>query len=521
LKIEKSDWGWFLGAVSLSVLILLPTLWYGFGADHGLFSYGAWRWRKFGELPYVGIFDHNFPGIFLICYFIQETLGESVIAFRAFDLVWQICTALTIYKICVSVFRNYRAGLLAVILYGFFYLKLGPWDSGQRDGFLLLFYLLGFDLIRGTKDGDENFIRILLAGLLIGFALLVKPVAGLIGLVLMGMVWKSGTRLKLVHIFCFALMMFLPFLLVLGYYWLLGHIQELHQALFVFSRIYLGVLFMPMIVRIARMLLLEIFLRNPLILIGLLLYLFSWRLRRGNSQSLDWRLKIFALGIYLSYLSQGKFFHYHQIPVFGLLSIFAGMGYAEVLAVIEERWKVKQRVAILVMGGVLFLEPLVITPEIAQFFIRSLRVRPSQAHQLYPFQRVCSITADYIKSRTQPDDKVQVWGGEALINYLARRNSPTRFPSTLYMEILSRTNSHPELEKELTGEFLRALKSNPPVYFLVETLSHKGFGIDSDKQALIKGFPQIYQFLNEHYYLEAKIDFVECWRLKKNSRNIQ
>lgn len=175
----------------VSLLLLLPLLWYGFGQDQGLYAYEVWLWREFGLLPYANCFDQNFPGIFLIHYFVQLTLGHSVTAFQFFDLVWQLLASLFIFIIVSSVFKNRMAGLIAAFFFCSSYLNLGQWDSGQRDGFLLLLYLAGFWILANKEIQEHFLMSALFAGLLLGFAFLIKPVAALVAVVYLAFILRS------------------------------------------------------------------------------------------------------------------------------------------------------------------------------------------------------------------------------------------------------------------------------------------------------------------------------------------
>ena len=68
-------------AVAVSSALLAPSLWYPLGPDQGLYAYAAWIWRDFGLLPYAHTFDHNFPGIFFLHYFVLSVLGRSGLGF--------------------------------------------------------------------------------------------------------------------------------------------------------------------------------------------------------------------------------------------------------------------------------------------------------------------------------------------------------------------------------------------------------------------------------------------------------
>ena len=510
---KESGRSWFLLTLFLSALLLVPTLWFGFGADQGLHSYGAWVWRKFALAPYAGTFDHNFPGIFLICYLIQAVLGESVTAFRIFDLLWQVLTALMIYLVSCHAFQNRLSGFFSAIFYSIYYLGLGPWDTGHPDTFLLGFYLVSFWFLL-KSDNRPARIAFGLAGWFLGTALVVKPIAIIPGLIFLLFPASSKIKSRFPDILCFSGSFIIPLLLFLIYYWRIGHLRELFQALFSFNyRVYSGALVIDTPAMLKGIFLLKSLASSPAIILGGFLYFIF---KPGDNQPTRinpvwlWRL---LSGIYLGYLMQGKFYPYQQAPVLGFLCLFAGAGWARV----TEKIEIKVRTGIIHFAFALILILLSLFSLRAEYLTmlaHSLRHSPGQSRELYPFFKVCAQSAEYLKAHTGPEDKIQVWGGEALINYLAQRRAPSRFPSTLSLIFRPGPDLRSPLQKEFARELLNSLQADPPEYFLAEIMSHPGYGIPSDKQILIEDYPELWRFISRNYFLEHRIGFVECWRIK-------
>jgi hypothetical protein len=73
--------------------------------------------------------------------------------------------------------------------------------------------------------------------------------------------------------------------------------------------------------------------------------------------------------------------------------------------------------------------------------------------------------AAYLHEHTAPDDTVLIWGAEPLVNFLARRPSPTRYVFS-YMLVNPGTSPHLEACRQ---EFLDDLQqAQPPYIVLVE-----------------------------------------------------
>jgi len=516
--LEQGKQSRFFGGLSalISFIILLPLLWYGFGVDHGIFSYAAWLWRQFSQPPYAYCFDQAFPGIFIIHYFVQTVLGEGVSAFRVLDLCWQTGTALVIFLAASSTFQNRWAGLLASLLYALFYVKLGPWDSGQRDGFFPLLYLGSFLLLGKRGTLAEETLSAFLAGLLIGSAFLLKPVAVLPGLVLLALLLRTAKN-RLLAGLCFCASAGLPAAAVLIYYLHIGALKDLYQALFEFNaKLYSGSQAIPAGLALKGILLVRLWPNNLAVLVGaLLLAIFRSRLQAAEKSSAFWLLLIFA-GTYAGYVAQARYFIYQQAPVWGMLSVFAGPGWMLTLKLFLDRRRMRARSRALVLILLMILvSASMVSKDLARFALKAAAISPEAGQKTFDYYRVCSLAASYLQARTRPEEKIQVWGGEALVNYLAQRRAPTRFAQTFPLLLKSGSQSGAEFQQKLAQEFLGSITQNPPAYFVIETMPHPGFAIASDKSVLIQDYPEIWKFITSNYLPESSIGFIEFYRLRE------
>ena len=505
-------------SVMLSFLVLCSTLWYGFGGDQAWFSYCAWVWRKFGQVPYVDVFEQNFPGIFIIHYFVQAVLGEGVSAFRFFDLAWQTATAFLLYLAAGRIFANRLSGLLAAVLYSLYYVNLGLWHTGERDGFLLLLYVSSFLLLFRREPAEAGIFDVVPSGLLLGVGFIIKPIAVFEWLVLAALIWKSS-QAKFSSLLGYGFGLVLPFAACILYYWHLGGLDEFFTCLFSFNfKVYLDYGLSGFRGLLKGMLMIDYLRANLLLWLGgVLVVPFLSKLSAAGRKLGFWGLLLLA-GAYSGYLFQGKYgyhFYYHEAPVWGMLCIFAGGGWSLAIRFLAARWDSRRIIpstlfslALMICGLLLF------RPEVKDYFSRALRSSPNTGRHQSPYYHNIWEIAGYVRSRTRPKDGVQVWGGETGINYFSRRRAHSRFPNTLHLvpfrpgqELLS------PLQRRLGEEFLADLKKNPPVYFIISTLPY--FNQSSCKNALVQDYAEVWDFVRSRYFLEKDwAGSVEIWRLR-------
>jgi hypothetical protein len=205
------------------------------------------------------------------------------------------------------------------------------------------------------------------------------------------------------------------------------------------------------------------------------------------------------------------------MPVFALVCIFSGGGWSDLLAHVP---LIKSKISLrgLTVFALILASLLLLNSEQKSLLTKALRESPGSGQRRFPYYGVCKQAADYLKAHTRSGDTVQVWGGEVIINYLAQRRSPTRLAHAFPLTLKASTPKGFSFQKQLAAELLRGLEANPPIYFLAITLPRPGFGIESDKDALIYKYPEIWSFVANNYLPETRIGFVEFYRLKAGAQ---
>ncbi|MBN1423350.1 hypothetical protein JXA88_02235 [Candidatus Fermentibacteria bacterium] len=154
----------------LPVVLSVPFWAMPVGRDQGYFSYGGWRMLH-GELPHRDFWTNTFPGVFW-WYMLME--GVAVVPRAAWNGV-----LIGVTSVLLSHLGTRRGGLWAGVGYGVVCPLLHRfWDIGQAEHLVNLFIAAGLRTPRA-----------LLRGVLLGSAILSKPVALLFAPIL---AWRSG-----------------------------------------------------------------------------------------------------------------------------------------------------------------------------------------------------------------------------------------------------------------------------------------------------------------------------------------
>jgi hypothetical protein len=479
--------------------------------DQVLYSYQAWAWRHFGQIPYKDTFDQNFPGIILVHYLVQVVLGESETAFRSFDIAWQTLTALLIYLIAGAVFKNRLSGFIAAVLYSIYYIDLGPWNSGQRDGLLVLLYLLSFWLLMPRRE-PRGPAYSALAGTLIGLGFLIKPVAAIAAVIFFALAIKYAKR-KLPSLSAYVAGCITPSAACILYFWHKSALPALYEAVFLFpAKVYVDYGLFSRETLIAGIVMKNFLESNLAIIIGAgLLAAIVRRIHGTGRTNLGWLLLLW-LGTYAGYLAQAKYFDYQQIPFWGFSCILAGGGWALAMDFLNEKWPAFKKAKALGLTITLIAASILLMQFYVQgYLMLALRESLEEGRDNSPYHYNCNLAGKYIQNRSGPSDKVQVWGGEAYINYIARRRAPSRLPITLHLlSFKPGREQMPRIQKQLVEEFKSEIQNDRPLYFVVTR--RKYFRVDDFKTALVQEYPEIWEFIQNNYRLEATIGFVEIYR---------
>ncbi len=189
-------------ALLVSALLYAWTLTYPISIDSSLYAYMAAGVLK-GYWPYVNAVENNFPGVTFFVHLPELLLfGRSVVAFHAWDVLWQLAGAFFLYRIIERSYGQCSAWL-AVVLVAIFYVSLDTVMVAQRDCFATVI-LLATIYALGTVPTIRRAIS---SGVLYGIAILIRPTNEALALVLAAQILyeertKLGLRKAIVFLAC-------------------------------------------------------------------------------------------------------------------------------------------------------------------------------------------------------------------------------------------------------------------------------------------------------------------------------
>jgi len=129
-------------AILASVLLLaiaLPQLWYPLWFDQGALAACADVLRHGGAL-YRDCWEVRGPAA-VLAYTIPMLVSPSPVAIHAFDLLWQVFTALLLALLAHRMF-GLRAAVVAAVLYWLTYASINFFAAAQAESFANLFFVL-------------------------------------------------------------------------------------------------------------------------------------------------------------------------------------------------------------------------------------------------------------------------------------------------------------------------------------------------------------------------------------------
>lgn len=153
-------------------MIAVLSLRWRFQHDSPIFLYMSFLIDHFGMVPYRDILDVNMPGTHAAYFLIGRLSGYSEIGVREVDLA--ILTAMLTLNWLWLRRVNREAAWCGSVLWGLFYLGMGPDTSLQRDYLVLLPIVAGVLVATDLRRPDIAW-RCAVAGVLFGIAATIRP----------------------------------------------------------------------------------------------------------------------------------------------------------------------------------------------------------------------------------------------------------------------------------------------------------------------------------------------------------
>lgn len=454
-----------------------------------------------GGAPYRDAWEARGPGIYFAYAVPMLVLGKGFMAVRVFDLLWQLCTALTLYAIAMRADGRRWAGLLAGGCYLLLYYSQSFWSWAEPDGLLSLPLALAFlFVLKGLVE--QRVLPWGLAGTCVALAALFKWPFGLFGIAMLWVVLTREQRQSRTHLPRLAAMTlgFAAPLFFCGlYFYLKGALGDLLFTQFVFVPRYVA--------RVHQMYGLREFLGSALRPYLIPLYLMSGiglgsvliSVARRKKVSLPEKILCVWIGVaVLTFLMHGSYLAYHYLPLIAPLVILAVNPVHSLYAGFSEKGRFTQAL-LLGFAALFFFMPGKREGEHAAFAWRTLR--HEQPIGVWPQ------LGSYIRGRTLPEEKILVWGNAPDVYLHAERKAASRFLCTAYLSLSSR-------EVNYRGIFLQEFEKNKPIYFVLVKIDSITPGLPASLESF-RQFEELKSQVTAGYQLEQENNLYVLFRRKE------
>ncbi|MDO8462411.1 MAG: glycosyltransferase family 39 protein [Deltaproteobacteria bacterium] len=509
--------------VAVTVLTRLPLFWTSFlDVDEVLFALFTKIWQM-GGIPYVACVETKAMGVYLFYLFASWLSGSlphvNMTAVHFLSVIWTLLTAWSIYRLGTRLFSA-RLSTLAALFFVIFTTTYIPKIVATNIEVVLLLPLCLSVLSLLRPPSLLQYRHSFWAGLMLSAAILCKYQSGIL----------------------------LPAFLI--YYWLiLRRSPDWSRKAAFFHTLFLSLAMLP----------LPIFMVAYLYKVGGLEGFFFWNFK-GNafyiqsgadsikwSAALLWRVVPFvaATGLlwflagerfihtlkrwriksidsfsqealiwvwfFLSFIPVAigrRFYPHYFLLLLPSLSLLAAGAFENWTVTRWRRWRVVVVLAIL-------------APTIgfttARYLSGSVLAMISSADDLDLFKPY----AGYLKTNSQPEDRILVWGFAPSVYWEAERLPATRFLTSGYLsgKVFGTANykgeeeadsSDPVIMKEAWDLFLEDLQKHPPT--LIMDMSPTG--LDDYTDYPIERYPRLMEFISQHYVKEAPFQKATVFRIR-------
>ena len=424
-------WPW----VAIIVVIIAAAVIRGqllsipFERDEGEYAYIAQQMLK-GVPPYVSAYSMKLPGIYVVYALIISVFGQTHTAVHLGLLIFNAATIFVIFLLAKKLFRS-----IAAVAAGGAYAVLsmtaqvsGLWANAEH--FVVLPALVGLLLICNS-NGKIGHVRLLIAGLLFGFAFIIKqhgiffPMFGALYLLYSGLCNKPVKWIKvIVTQIVFAAGAVTPFVLVCFFFWRNGTFDKFWFWTFTYARGYVTAVPLDLVWELfawpAEIMIEEGF---PIWFLSIFGFFAVTVIKRYR------RWAVLAAGFFIfSFLAvcPGFYFRGHYfIFLLPAAAILAGAGLAAIDVLFQRIMPVILRVFII---GVIGLGAVGYSLYQQREYLFELSPEDvcRKVYDVNPFPESLRI-AEFIRDNSRPDDTVAVIGSEPQIYFYSGRRSATSY----------------------------------------------------------------------------------------------
>jgi hypothetical protein len=470
------------------------------GGDPAMYAYIGARILD-GDLPYRDVFEQKPPGVLYTYAAAFAALGRTMAAVQALDFLAWVTTVAVLGATAWTLWRDRALALTASALGAVFIhpnLQSSFKQAAQAETFIMVWALAALLAVVRRPPA------LLMAGAACGVAFTYKYNAALYLVAALGVAWLRGARgLRAVAIasagFAGPIM-----IVAVGFAWS-GGLADLIDATIRYNAEYTMSAHPSMAAFLGQTALVtwRFATMNFLWTVGLPgILLILWRALRGDASGLP--VAAFAAAAYLAILANARFYPQYFLQALPFLALAAALA---LVSAWRATWASRRRLAAAVLALAVGVELWRHAPfgRVIDEAAAAVRFRAGAIDRDVYYGRFATSgaggdfslladvrLADRIRRTTRPEEPVYLYGGEALVLFLAGRRSPSRF-------IWNDPFTAGAFKQEYgSRDLIRELDAAPPAYFIV--LRNDGNQIDPvDSLTHFRRDPVLQRYVAERY----------------------
>jgi hypothetical protein len=461
-------WPWFaiIGVIIAAAVIRWQLLSVPFERDEGEYAYIAQQMLQ-GVPPYVSAYSMKLPGIYAVYALIMAVFGQTYTAVHLGLLIFNAATIFIVFIVARKVFGP-LAGVMAGGVFAAISLTSevsGLWANAEH--FVILPALAGLLLIYNI-EGKNRYFKLITAGLLLGFAFVIKQhgiffaVFAALYLLYSGLrrkpiVWRSIIISQIV----LAAGALIPFAGVCLIFWHNGTFDKFWYWTFTYAREYTAVLSLTDAWGSLN------YAIWPIVKESYLIWLIAIAGLSGVIILKQYRQRaVFVIGVFIfSFLAvcPGYYFRGHYfIFILPALAILAGAGLCVIDILLQKATPVILRIVITGTIGLIVIGHTLYTQRQSLFELLPEDVC-RKAYTANPFPESLRI-AEFIRNYSEPNDTLAVIGSEPQIYFYACRRSATSY---IYMYPLMEANPR---SKRMQQDMISQIEKARPKFMVFVTV---------------------------------------------------
>ncbi len=417
-----------LAIIAISIALRLSSMGEVICGDISIYSYMSHEMLT-GKLLYTELWDHKPPGV-LWLYMLGELIwGYGPNASTYLGLVFTPVTIIFIFLILRGL-SNVKTALLGALLWALASNSVAL-EANQTNSelFINAFVVIGlWAFIEAFKRDRKKNLYYLVSGTAFAIATVIKmvavfPLAALCVYLLIDarrgrMAGTTGLGDAVRSIITLSVPVFILWLLVFGYFLLLGRFNDFWSVVFAYNSGYSGSILLNV----------WEFLANPRALFRqhlkdvwiLVILSFAWAIvsRREYGPVKRSMLTLFLIGVIVEIASPGRFFsHYYQLA-FPPLVILASLAFYDLWEYFKKATPGAPRLALaavilFTLANLIYYQAYYIKIGPEERSRHKYKERFNDAHRV----------ANFVKESTAPCETIYNWGDETILLYYSKRSS--------------------------------------------------------------------------------------------------